>query len=288
MFKFLSLLRKFSLAGATLLIGLSGSALIAMSAEAKTIPQAPHYYVLDEPKVLSQSAKEALQTLLVEHDRLTGEQLVLAVFETLDDEELVDFTNRVFSSWKIGKRGKDNGVLLALYWKERKARIEVGYGLEPLLTDAKSKRILSEFLIPELKNRQPDRALTLASLEILRTIESPLIQSGQAEQILKSGGFRGGFQPAPKNGSSWAVWVILGFILLFIALNFLTAADAHFTRGGWYRQRPVLTRRPRDIFWGGWGAGHGGSGGWGSGGGGFGGFRGGGGMSGGGGASGSW
>ncbi len=208
--------------------------------------------------------------------------MLIAIFDSLGDEDLVDYTNRVFSAWKIGKRGKDNGVLLALYWKDHKARIEVGYGLEPLLTDAKSKQILSDFLIPELKAGQPDRALSLSALEILRTIESPLIASGRAEQILRADGFKGGLQPAAPTTSSGtsSFWVLAAIILFIFVINRVSSADAHFTRSGWYRPRPRIRR-------GGWGGPFIGGGGFG-GGFGSGGFSGGGGSSGGGGASGSW
>src|SRR4051812_18020535 len=107
---------------------------------AKAIPDAPRYYVLDEPGVLAAGPKRALETLLIEQDRIDGQQTLIAIFKSLDGEDLVDYSNRVFQAWKIGKRGKDNGVLLALYWDDRKARIEVGYGLEPILTDARSRR----------------------------------------------------------------------------------------------------------------------------------------------------
>jgi uncharacterized protein len=246
--------------------------------------------VLDEPHALSSQALGGLQNLLIEHDRTTGEQILVAVFASLDDEELVDYTNRVFAQWKIGRRGKDNGVLLALYWKEHQARIEVGYGLEPLLTDAKSKRVISEFLVPELKADHPDRALGLAALEILRAIESPLVESGRAEQLLRSGGLRGSLEPpAPVTGKSGpGVWGVVAFIIFLIAFNQITSRDAHFTRAGWFRPRAPFRRR---LFGGGGGGGpwFGGGGGWGGGSGGSGGgFSGGGGSSGGGGASGSW
>jgi uncharacterized protein len=108
----------------------------------KALPPAPEYYVLDEPGALDAGTTHALRTLLVEHDHLTGEQVVVAIFRGLDGEDLVAWTAKVFQAWGIGKRGKDNGVLLALYWQDRQARLEVGYGLEPLLTDARSKRVL--------------------------------------------------------------------------------------------------------------------------------------------------
>ncbi|MGZ3699768.1 MAG: TPM domain-containing protein, partial [Bdellovibrionota bacterium] len=261
---------------------------------AKPIPAPPYYYVLDEAGVMDARSLQALQALLIEHDRTTGEQIVMAIFKSLDGEDLVDYTNRVFSQWKIGQRGKDNGVLLALYWNDHKSRFEVGYGLEGLLTDAKTKDILENVLKPELQAGNPNRALSLAALEILRTVGSPLIANGRAEEILRSGGFRGRYRPVPRGPSAngWFVWVFLGIILISIVMNLITAAEAHFTSAGWYRPRPWdrnrrLGGRGGGFWWGGggWGGG-GGGGGWGGGDGG--GFSGGGGSSGGGGASGSW
>lgn len=266
-----------------LLVSLAGAGWSG-SAAATQLPNPPRYYVLDEPSVLSARTLSALQELLVRHDQVTGEQVVIAIFQNLGDEDVVDWTHRVFGHWGVGRRGKNNGVLLALYWKERKARIEVGYGLEPNLTDSRSKEILSDYLIPELKRGNPDKALTLAALEILRSLDSPLLVNGTAERILRSAPTVGSGREAPKTGSFWWIWLVVGLILASIALNILTAADAHFTGDGWYRPRPRI--RPR-FRRGSWGAGWGSPVGWGGGAGG-GGFRGGGGDSGGGGATGGW
>lgn len=261
---------------------------------AKAIPVPPQFYVLDEPRALSPGTKRELESLLVEHDRVTGEQFLIAIFNSLDDEDVVDYTNRVFKEWKIGQRGKDNGVLLTLYWKERKTRIEVGYGLEPLLTDAKSKEVLTEILRPELRAGNPDRGLMLSTVEILKILESPLIQSGRTQQSLNSPSMRRAEARAQaKGGTSWLPWIILGGVLCVIVFNLLTSADAHFTRSGWQRTRPFRNRSRGGGWWtsgpfgGGWGGG--GGGGWPTAGGGGGGiFSGGGGSSGGGGASGDW
>jgi uncharacterized protein len=277
----------------------------AAVASPKPIPSPPYYYVLDEPHALSQQALHTIETLLIEHDRIAGEQVLVAIFQNLGDEDLVDYTSRVFSTWKIGKRGKDNGALLALYWDDHKSRIEVGYGLEPVLTDAKTKLILTDNLAPELKNGNPDRGVTLAVLEILRTLDSPLIQNGKAEEILKSGGFAADLHPSRVfvvHSGGMSAWLFLGLILLTIVLRSLMAAEAHFTRDGWYRPKPWARNwgrysgGPRGPFgpgggfggFGGWGGGGGFGGGNGGNGGDFGGFSGGGGSSGGGGASGGW
>jgi len=278
-----------TLLGFAIGIGLCVSVSNRVSHAAKPVPSAPYYYVLDEPHVLSERTLKSIQSLLVEHDRTTGEQIVIAVFESLDGEDSVDFTNRVFSTWQIGKRDKNNGVLLALYWKNRKSRIEVGYGLEPILTDARSKTILNEYLAPELKAGNPDRAIALSALQILTVLESPLVTNGQAQKILESGGLTGGWEPRSKETPVGITLLnILGIAILIWIINRLTAREAHFSGSGWYHPNPLTnpfphslgrsTRRlPRNVHSGSWG-----------GGGSFGGFSGGGGRSGGGGASGSW
>jgi uncharacterized protein len=246
----------------------------------RPLPAPPTSHVFDEPKVFSPAATASVRNLLAAHDRHTSEQIVVAVFHALEGEDLVMWTNRIFKYWKIGSKGKDNGVLLAFYWKDRKVRIEVGYGLEPLLTDARSKRIISEAIVPNLKLGQPDQALVTSVLEILKVINSPMIESGEAVRILKEGGVE--YRPLPSQvpteESSLGVWLFLGFVLFILFINLINRGN-----------RP---RRGHSSRWGGgdWGAGgFGGPGGFGgSNSGGGGGFSGGGGSSGGGGASGEW
>ncbi|MBI4924696.1 MAG: TPM domain-containing protein, partial [Bdellovibrio sp.] len=86
------------------------TSILSLSANAKNIPSPPSNYALDEVRVLNTEAKDQLFKLLSEHYLATGEQIVIAVFDDLEDEDLVDFTNRVFSTWKIGQKGKNNGV----------------------------------------------------------------------------------------------------------------------------------------------------------------------------------
>lgn len=260
-------------------VALSALALFSLALPAayaaKAIPEPPRYYVLDEPGVLNPQTTQALQSLLIEHDRTTGEQFLITIFSSLESEDLVDYTNRVFQEWKIGRRGKDNGVLLALYWNDRKARIETGYGLEPLLTDAKAKGVLEDHLIPNLKRGDPNRGLAESALEILTILESPLIQSGQARQILAGGSYSRRSQREQNPLGRGALIGILIFIVMLIhLLDRIASPSAHYTGRGWGRSRGL----GGGIFGGGGGFG----------GGGFGGFGGGGGRSGGGGASGSW
>ncbi len=296
----------FTAIGTPLGIALGLLAASASHAAAPSIPPAPTHYVYDEAGALPASAAAAVDALLIEHDHATGQQILVAIFKSLDGEDLNDRTNEVFKKWGIGQRGKDNGALLALYWNDHKARIEVGYGLEDQLTDARSQHILNDFLFPELKAGHPERAVPLAVYQILTTIDSPLIANGLAERILRGEGkFQGNWNEVSGSGTThgWIVWLVLGFILMTIVGNIMSSAEAHFTGTGWFRPKPwqrgnwpiggeggqrsgggvfpVFIPLPRSRGGGGFfgGGGSGGDGG---------GFLGGGGSSGGGGASGGW
>ena len=248
------------------------------------IPAAPTSWVLDQAGVLSPEGKNQLSRLLKAHEDATTEQVVIAVFQSLEGQDLLETTNRVFQEWHIGQKNKDNGVLLALYWNDRKARIEVGYGLEPLLTDARAKRVLTEALVPRLKAGQTDLALLDSAVEVLRAIESPVLKDSP-DAAAAQAALKAQRRPGRKVPVNFALVVALGVVIL--ALRALMSAEAHYTARGWHHPSPLdPLRRRRQLEGGFWGSG-GGFGGFGGGGGG-GGFSGGGGRSGGGGASGGW
>ena len=220
--------------------------------------------------MLPSEAAARIESLLAAHERETTQQVVVAIYPSLQGEELEDWVSRVFESWKLGQKGKDNGVLLAIFSADRKARIEVGYGLEDRLPDAISSRILRERLFPALKRGDWGAGVEDAVRGILAAA-------------------RGDAVPPPRR-RGMPRWLPILLILLFIVLmRVLSRAQARsYGRRG--RRRGVVVG---PWWWGGGGFGGGGfSGGsfGGGGGGGFGGggFSGGGGMSGGGGASGSW
>ena len=252
------------------------------AATGASLPAIPTTHVVDEAQSLTPQVVQAVDELLGEHDRLTGEQILYAVFPSLDGEDLVERTSSVFSHWKPGQIGKHNGILVAIYWADRKVRIEVGYGLEGVLTDAKSKSIIEDVLVPRLKDDDPNGGVIATVVTILEILESPLAREGKIDEIL-----RGVARPISRDARGRhqmkaPLWVIvLGFgIALFLGVFFnALAAEAHYTSGGWYHPRPGGRLRRR-LSGGGFGFPIGGGGG--------GGFMGGGGRSGGGGASGSW
>jgi uncharacterized protein len=236
----------------------------------KAFPPPPRNYIYDEPHLLSANETQEISAYLSNQDQKTGNQVLVAIFNSTDGEDFVDYTNRLFKTWNPGQKGKDNGVLLALFIKEKKSRIEVGYGLEPLLTDALTKRIMITVLKPDFQQAQYAQGI----YKTVQAIHAVITDPATAQKMVQA-----------QKGEPLPSWI---FIILFGGIfGFFYLWDRFFpntyTLGS---QRSTRNRSPWDSGFG--GGGFGGGGGWGSGSGGGGGFSGGGGSSGGGGASGDW
>jgi uncharacterized protein len=80
--------------------------------------------------------------------RKTGAQFAVVTLKSLEGGQIDDFANKLFKKWGVGEKGKNNGIMLLVAMQDRKARIEVGYGLEPILPDALAGRVLDEQLFP--------------------------------------------------------------------------------------------------------------------------------------------
>src|SRR5229473_159628 len=107
--------------------------------------------VVDEAHILSAREREALVAKLAELETKSGIQLVVVTVNSLQGQEIEPYANELFRAWKLGEKTKNNGVLLLVAPKERRVRIEVGYGLEGTLTDALSKVIITNAITPRFK-----------------------------------------------------------------------------------------------------------------------------------------
>ncbi len=189
--------------------------------------------------------------------------MVLAVFRSLEGESLEDFSVRLAERWRVGQRGLDNGVILLVFHADRRMRMEVGYGLEPVLPDAVASRIISEVIAPRFREGRYAAGLEGAVNEVYARVAKP------------------GVVPAARRFpvEDWVFFVAFGVVAFFIVAVIATA----FLKV--LGNRPGVRHRRRGYTGGpdGW---YVPAGSWGGGGGG--GFSGGGGSFGGGGASGSW
>lgn len=114
------------------------------SVYALDIPKRPSGYVYDSAHLISARAKSQLEVQLYQFEKQTSNQIVIATFPSLEDESLEDFSIRLAEAWKIGQKEKDNGIIFLIFKKERKMRIEVGYGLEGVLPDALVLQIIGQ------------------------------------------------------------------------------------------------------------------------------------------------
>jgi uncharacterized protein len=114
-------------------------------------PGKPAGYVNDFARVLSASEKTDLEANLTSFEKQTGDEISVVTVPTLEDETVESYAVKLFEEWGIGKKGKDNGALLLVAMNEKKLRIEVGYGLEPYLTDAQSSSIIRNIISPAFK-----------------------------------------------------------------------------------------------------------------------------------------
>src|SRR5438034_582175 len=96
-----------------------------LSAFALTIPAKPENYVNDYAHLLSPETVQKLNQQLQQFEQRTTDQVVVAIFPSLDGENIEDFTSRLEEQWKIGQKNKDNGVLLVIFSKDHQLRIEV-------------------------------------------------------------------------------------------------------------------------------------------------------------------
>src|SRR5437867_1282678 len=120
------------------------------SASALEVPQL-RARVNDLAGVLTAEQVRSLEAKLQGLEATDSTQVGVLIIPSLEGEVLEDFSMRVASAWRLGQKGRDNGALILIAMKERKVRIEAGYGLEPTLTDAKSHRIIQDEIVPRFK-----------------------------------------------------------------------------------------------------------------------------------------
>jgi uncharacterized protein len=111
----------------------------------------PQGHVSDYAGVFTPAQKAQLEGFLRSAKQQTSAEIAVVVIPSLEDESLDDFTNVLFERWRVGRADKNNGIMILTAINDRKIRIEVGYGLEGILPDAKVGRIVDEHIIPSFR-----------------------------------------------------------------------------------------------------------------------------------------
>jgi uncharacterized protein len=237
------------------IVGLS----FAASVHSQTaIPPAPERWVTDRADFLSSETRDELDARLESFERSSGRQLIVYIEKTTGGMPIEEWAVKAFKSWRVGRKGIDDGLILFIMASDRTVRLEVGYGLEGIVPDAVASRVIRDILIPNLKSGERDRAVREAISSLLGTI------SGEPQDKEPQSGQAGSRKP---QASIFELILIGAAVLFFLAL---------------------LITHPSLALWLLFSLLRGGGGGFGRGSARGGGFFGGGGRSGGGGASGSW
>jgi uncharacterized protein len=234
---------------------------------AETIPPAPARHFNDYAGIISAPTAAALDQQLAQYERDSSNQLLVAIYPKMDsDSSVEDFTVRTASAWKAGQSGRNNGAVLFAFMQEHKLYLQVGYGLEPVLTDAIASQIIQNELKPAFRAGDYDGGMRAAVQSMIAATKGEYQGTGRTQAESHS---------SRRGNPLFTLFAIIIFLVIMV-INAVRQA-----------RHPGLYTNPRrigGIFWGGGGGG----GGWSNGGGGGGGFSGGGGSFGGGGAGGSW
>ena len=249
---------------AVVTVALAGATFAALP-----IPPPPDHRINDYAGVLSADERARLEDKLRARERESSNQIVVAIFRSLQGDSLEDYSIRLAQAWRVGQKGLDNGVIFLVFVDDRKMRLEVGYGLEPKLTDALSSQILREVVAPRFREGKIADGIA-AGLDAI-------------EQVI-AGTYKAAPQAQGRGRGQSTFPILLLFIVVGGLLTIIVPAlfSSHVRRQGWTGGSrgwggPII------FPGGGWGGGGGGGGGSGGGD-----FSGGGGGFGGGGSSGDW
>ena len=252
--------------------------LAAGAAAAQQLQQVPQLQarVNDNAGMLTPDQRTRLESVLADYEQQTGNQIAVLTVATTEPEAIEQFGIRVVEAWQLGRKGVDDGVLLLIAKDNprslRRLRIEAGRGVQGVLTDAQSKRILEDVIAPHFRQQEYYNGMVAgvsAIAALLAQEKLPPPQRGQAPQQQEGGG-------------AWWPFILFGFLVL---TSMMRPRHRRLGRGGWGAGTTgfILGNAIGGMMRGG-----GGGGGFGGGGFGGGGFSGGGGTFDGGGASGDW
>lgn len=266
------------MAARRLALSLAALVLLAGAARAELTFPALTGRVVDDAHVLSPATLATLDAKLAAQEAKATDQLVVATVPSLQGTSVEDYANRLFRHWQLGQAKKNNGVLFLIAPTERKVRIEVGYGLEGILTDAVASTIIRNAVVPAFKAGDMPGGIVKGTDAILEILNLDPDEAKARAKKLES--------------SDWTEEEVDNLIFLAVMVIFWAYIIWRVTRGGRGGGGGAAARRRGGALggataggwdWGtssgGWSGGSSSGGGWSGGGGG---------SSGGGGASGDW
>ncbi len=180
--------------------------------------------VTDNAQVLSPQARKSLTETLKAHEGRTTNQIAVLTVPTLAGEGIEEYAVRVFETWKLGQKGKDNGVLIIVAPSDRRMRIEVGYGLEGTLTDLMAGRIIQHVMTPRFRGGDYETGITEGALAVIKVLEGGTLPDAQAPEGAAPGKWKGNIME-PDLSIPLRILIgafVFGIIGLFTVIGILT------------------------------------------------------------------
>jgi len=201
-------------------------------------PAVPRDYVVDLANIISAESQQQLNTFLRELEQKTSAQLLVLTVQSLDGQNIEEFAFNIKEKWKLGQKGKDNGVLLVVAVKDRKYRIEVGYGLEGVLPDSLVGSLGREYLVPYFRKGDFASGIIAGTLAMVRTIaEHDRVQITGLLDIRVSRGYDTAIPLKPAHLVIMAILFVIALVLFINSphqcLLIMLAASMSGGRGGW-------------------------------------------------------
>jgi uncharacterized protein len=172
-----------------------------------TVPKQADHYINDYAHLLTPTVAATLNSQLQQFEKQTTTQIVVAIFPSLKNDSLEDFTTRLETQWQVGQKGRDNGILMVIFVKEHQVRIEVGYGLESVIPDALAGQIIQTDIVPNFKAGHYEQGLAQALTSLMQ-----LAKTTNLAPVTK------------KNHSLPIAYYFIGGFLLLIAFSFFVKA----------------------------------------------------------------
>ncbi len=165
----------------------------------RAVPAHGGIWVHDEAGLLSDGARAELESIVKAERDSTSNQIAVLIVPSLEGEDIDGYSIRVTDEWKLGKKDTDNGVLLLIAVQDRKVRIEVGLGLEGVLTDALSSRIIRNEIAPHFRQGDNDGGVKAGVLSIIQAIKGQYVNND-----------------GPRRKGSRSPWSTLIFVIIMI------------------------------------------------------------------------
>jgi uncharacterized protein len=188
----------------------------------RAIPPQGGHMVHDEANVLSQQDKAMLEYLVKAEEDSTSNQIAVLVIPSLDGDDIDSYANRVYNDWKLGQAKRDNGVLFLVAIEDRKMRMEVGRGLEGVLTDAQASRIDRNRVAPYFRQGDYTSGIKAGVVAIIQTIKGEYVNDQPVRH------------QRTKKPFSWVSLVVLLIIIILSTRRRGGGGGGYMSRGGWF------------------------------------------------------